>query len=53
MMNVSVKTHIKESSWNEINLDFFGFDVNTPNHRMIEAIFINVPRSFGFIWKRI
>ncbi len=36
MMNVSVKKYIKESRWNEENLDFLGFDVNTPNYKMID-----------------
>jgi hypothetical protein len=53
MMNVSVKKYIKDSRWNEEDLDFFRFDVNTPNHKMIEAIFINVPRDFQLSWKRV
>jgi hypothetical protein len=53
MINISVKNHIRESTWNEDNFDCFGFDVNTPVHLMFEAIFINVPLSFGFIWKDV
>jgi hypothetical protein len=53
MINIKVKTHIKENRWNENTLDCFEFNVNTPIHLMFEAIFLNIPLSFGFTWKNV